>query len=150
MNKKIILTLTILSSFLITACSGSAKNRQHPIKKDEKRNTTCPVLKSEKWHAWLDTYQQPEGSYRLKVSGEILLPNPSYKIEWSEGPTDRMTPPGIRLLLNPVEAEGMSIQVITQIKVEYKTETPVPSYKHVSIYCKGKLLAQIQGVTLID
>lgn len=84
------------------------------------KNGSCPIIESDKWHAWIDRYQKTEGSYRLNVSGKVNLPTPAYEINWSIGSTDRMAPPGIRLFLEPVLQEGMAIQLITAKRVEYK------------------------------
>lgn len=117
--------------------------------------STCPVLiskkaKSEKWYAWLDRESVKGGQYRLNVNGEITLPNPGFDIHWSVGPTDRMHPPGLRLFLTPTPSNQMSIQVLTALPVQYHMDTPFARFRHVSIYCAGKQLAQIKDVVLTD
>ena len=113
-------------------------------------STTCTILESGKWHAWLDTYQQEKGFYRLNISGEVRLANPGYDLEWAVGPTDRMEPPGLNLFLSAVSKEGMHAQVITDVSVNYEMNTPISSFRHVSIVCGDKLLGQMVDVQLTD
>jgi hypothetical protein len=44
----------------------------------------------------------------------------------------------------------MTIQVLTNVPVKYYMDTPFAQFRHVSIYCAGKKLAQIIDVMLTD
>lgn len=144
----IILWLILLIPIL--SCSNQLKVIQSEPSEIAKQPKTCPIVESGKWHAWLDKYEQKSGLYRLNISGEILLPNPAFNLEWSKGPTDRMNPPGLRLFLKPVATDTMAIQVLTSTMAKYEMETPIPNYRHVSIYCEGKLLGKVSDVLLTD
>lgn len=139
-----------ISLLFITSCSNPMTKELESPTVQALKNGSCPIIESDKWHAWIDRYQKTEDSYRLNVSGEVNLPTPAYEINWSIGPTDRMAPPGIRLFLEPVSQEGMAIQLITTKKVEYNISTSIKHYRHVSIYCEGVLLVQINDVMLTD
>lgn len=155
--------LLLLQTLLIASCTNTVqKQASTPEQKQQPKeefnqqaiagqiNSTCPVLQSGKWYAWLDKEAQQEGQYRLNVNGEITLPNPGFDIQWSVGPTDRMHPPGLRLSLSPKPSNQMTIQVLTIVPVKYHLETPIAHFRHVSIYCAGKQLAQIPDVMLTD
>ncbi|MHA2940406.1 hypothetical protein ACXJY6_19195 [Vibrio sp. RC27] len=150
MSLPIIKLLLFIPLFSVVSCSTSntAGNEKPMVKTSQE--ITCPVLKSGKWHAWIDRFQQPEGSYRLNVSGEIQLPNPTYELIWSEGPTDRMTPPSLQLSLKPVQQEGMAIQVISTQTAKHEITTSIPHYRHISVYCEEKLLGKMSDVMLAE
>jgi hypothetical protein len=134
----------------IIACSNNTEVKTLPTNNVAQQSSSCPIIESGKWHSWLDRHDQPENSYRLQVSGEVLLPNPAYDFTWAEGPTDRMYPPEIRLYLTPIARDEMVIQVLTPMPIKYEMSTLITNYRHVSIYCEGKLLTQITDIKLTD
>jgi len=142
--------LYLIPLLLTVSCSNTVEVIETGVKEVVQQPLTCPIIESEKWHSWLDKYEQQEGSYRLNISGEVLLPNPAYKFKWLVGPTDRMSSPGLRLFLKPIAQAGMAIQVLTTLPVKYELKTPISNYRHVSIYCEDKLLVQIKDVVLTD
>ena len=150
MYKKSFLLLGLSSIFLLASCAKTVIVDKNTPEKVVKRSDACPIISSDKWHAWLDKYNKKEGSFRLNVSGEITLPNPSYSFEWSAGPIDRMYPPGLRLLLKPEKNKGMFTQIITDVPTLYQMNTPISKYKYVSIYCEGTELVKIENVVLTD
>lgn len=114
------------------------------------RGVSCPILKSDKWHAWFDRFTEKDGQYRLNVNGEVIMPHPGFTMQWSVGPTDRMHPPGLKLSLLPKASDMMVIQVLTTVPVKYYLETPISEFSRVSIFCGEKLLSRIEGVTATD
>ena len=84
--------------------------------------------------------------YELYISGEITLPHPGYNIEWLKGPLDRMNPPGLRIILQISESDAMTIQVITPVSVGQRFETPISTFRYISIYCGNKLINQFNDV----
>ncbi len=138
---------------LLSGCSNTAdiKEESEPsISKVVILDDNCAVIKSEKWHAWLDKYHENEGKNRLLVSGIITLPNPSYTIEWSSGPTDRMRPPTLRLRLTVDEVSNGSIQVISKVPVKFTMPTSLNQYRKVLVFCGDELLAEIPDVQMTD
>ncbi len=150
MYKQSLQLLGFLFTLLLVSCAKTVTESQPIPENVVKQKDLCPIIRSDKWHAWLDKYNQKEGSFRLNVSGELTLPNPAYHIEWTAGPIDRMYPPGLRLLLKPKKRDGMSIQVITDVPTSYQMDTPISRYRYVSIYCEGVELAKIENVVLTD
>jgi hypothetical protein len=114
------------------------------------RGVSCPILKSDKWHAWLDRFTEKDGQYRLNVNGEVTMPHPGFAMQWSVGPTDRMRPANLRLNLLPKALDVMVIQVLTTEPVKYYLETPISEFSSVSVFCGEKRLSRIEGVTLTD
>ena len=114
------------------------------------RSASCPILKSEKWYAWLDKFSKGNGQYRLNINGEVIMPSPGFAMQWSVGPTDRMRPPNLRLNLLPKAPDLMAIQVLTTVPVKYYLENPISEFNSVSIFCGEKLLSRIEDVTLTD
>lgn len=146
------ITLFAIASLLsLLGCSNASQSKDRNVNKSEKLAIeTCAILKSGKWHAWLDTYPQEKGSYRLNVVGEVRLPSPSYDLVWIVGPTDSMKPPRLSLFLKTLSQGGISAQVITDVTARYEMTTPIAHYHHLSIVCGNKLLEQIIDVQLTD
>ncbi len=149
MNKNILLLIAIIT---LNGCSNTTlvKPPASTDKAVSKQTLECPILQSDHWHAWLDKYEQKGNSFRLNINGEITLPHSAFYLKWSRGPLDRRSPPNLRLYLTPAPLEGMAIQVITKEMIDYKMNTAINHFKHVTIYCNNKLLAQIDDVTLTD
>jgi len=141
--------LIILGLFSCSTKKADIASEAPSIQQKEIHNNNvqgCPVLKSGKWHAWIkDSTNQSKG-YQLNVKGEVTLPNPGFDIVWSAGPTDRMNPPGLRLNLQPKPTSMMTIQVLTNVSVSHRLDTPLKGYRSVSIYCAGEILGSIKNV----
>jgi hypothetical protein len=156
-QKKMLKMIFGLSVLSLAGCSNTVQEQsagQAPdvaqVVENRRTESTCPILHSDKWYAWLDKEASKEGQFRLNVSGEITLPNPGFELEWSVGLTDRMRPPGLRLSLVPKSLNQMTIQVLTNVPVKYYMDTPIRQFRHVSIYCGQQQLAQIVDVMLTD
>ena len=107
-------------------------------------NSSCAVLKSRNWHAWID--RVAENKPRLNIVGEVDLPTPGYTVEWKPGILDRRQPPAQRLSLLLTPPEGMVIQVITPTQVNYVMPASSLEYRSILIYCGEQLLTTIPDV----
>ena len=145
--KKIIIYFSCL---ILTACSGSKPVAQETIPVENKmvnNDNMCKVLKSSNWQAAVK--KNDAGKINLKVTGDVMMPTPGYKIEWYRGPMDRRQPPSLRLILKATPPQGeASIQVLTQQNVEFIMDSPVPKYRSIIILCDDKKLTEIQDVAL--
>ena len=79
--------------FLASCADNQAKVKVDPKNIHEERNVSCPIIQSEKWHAWIDKFTQKKDSKRLIVVGEIVLPTPGFTVAWKQGATDRQYVP---------------------------------------------------------
>lgn len=111
---------------------------------------SCPIMPSEDWRATLVRLAANNGQYQLNVSATVTLPTPGYALSWSQGITDRMHPPGLRLTLSATAPKGMVIQVLTPTLVKHTIDTPIKAYRFVAIYCGAKLLGKIDNVHLAE
>lgn len=103
----------------------------------------CPVIDSRNWKAWT----APDGTgTTLHVAGEVDLPTPGYQVTWDLGPTDRMMPPGQRVILKAAPPDGLVAQVVTPTPVSFETPGAYPEYRTVIIVCDGAAIAEIEGV----
>jgi hypothetical protein len=134
----------------MASCSTSVQGKNHSIEQPNIADYHCPILKSEKWHVWLDKFTEKKGQYRLIVNGQITLPTPGFTMRWFVDSTDRMHPPSLRLMLQPKASNLITIQVLTTVPVEYTLETSLTEFNSVLIYCGEKLLSRIEGVNLTD
>ena len=138
--------------FILTGCSGSEPVAQETIPVDDKmvnNANICNVYESSNWQAAVK--KNDAGNLNLKVTGDVVMPTPGYKIEWNRGPMDRRQPPSLRLILKATPPAGVaSIQVLTQQNVEFIMDSPVPKYRSIIILCGDKKLSEIQDVALVN
>ncbi len=141
--------LSILISLLVLmSCKKEPQAITEVIKMSESEsNEHCPVLSSSDWVASLSK-QKGTSSYLLTVNGEVSMPTPGYSAEFIEGPTDRMNPPSMRLHVTFSEPKQMVIQVVSPKKISHTIGTPISTFRSVMVLCGGKLLAEINNVTL--
>lgn len=117
-----------------------------------KKQASCPVIETEQWTATLlpskQVSEESKGSrYTLALTGEVTLPTPGYTAVWSQGATDKMNPPSIRLHLSFSKPEQMVIQVLSPKKVKHSIDTPISSFRSVMVFCGNKLLTEIKNVS---
>ena len=110
------------------------------------QSTSCPVIDSRDWAAWINAMPGPDAEPTLIVTGEIDLPTPDYTIEITLGPADRMMPPGQYLDLAASAPDGMVAQVVTPTPVRFETRAVYPEYRKVVVRCGDTLLAEITDV----
>ena len=118
---------------------------RHSVIAETTEHSSCPVMGSRNWHAWIDRVAENES--RLNISGEVDLPTPGYQVEVKPGILDRRKPPAQRFSLSFTPPDGIVAQVITPTKVSYTMSTSILEYRSVIIYCGDKLLAEIPDVT---
>jgi hypothetical protein len=135
-------------SLFLVSCSGSDNTNNKNIARlsTEAGASTCPVYESTNWQARIKKTPNDNNMYELHISGDITLPHPGYNVKWVEGPTDRMNPPGMRISIQLSESDAMTIQVITTLSIEQSFETPISSFRQVSIYCGNRLITQFGHV----
>jgi hypothetical protein len=142
--------VTLCTILVLSGCTSKPKQQTVIAHSLNTSTDSCPVIASGKWHAWLDKVTEDEGQYRLVVEGEVTLPHPGFEIHWSQGPTDRMYSPGLRLSLLPKALDHMWVQVLTPVPVIYQLNTPISQFSSVQIYCDQTLLSAIVDVRLTD
>ena len=142
------ITFSLLLMGIITSCSQQTNIPEKQSSSGEivksVNNSSCPVMESRNWNAWIDRVGETEAS--LNVTGEVDLPTPGYKVEWQSGILDRRKPPAQRISISFVPPEGIVAQVITPTEVNFTMPSPILEYRSVTIYCGDKLLAEIPKV----
>ncbi|MDJ0742091.1 MAG: hypothetical protein QNJ32_01880 [Xenococcaceae cyanobacterium MO_167.B27] len=150
------LIFRVILSLMLTGCvvkSTRKQETQSPQNTDDGfsqplakplNDSSCAVMKSRNWHAWIDRVAENESS--LNIVGEVDLPNPGYTVEWKPGILDRRQPPAQRLSLLLTPPEGMVIQVVTPTKVNYVMPASSLEYRAILIYCGDQLLTEIPDV----
>jgi hypothetical protein len=140
--------LSYLFVFTLLGCHAAENINKQSINSHEK--STCPIIKSDKWHAWIDKATINKQLFRLNIHGEVELPNSGYQITWLRGPMDRMQPPKLSVNIVPQKREGMSLQVLSTMPVTYTLETPIKNFRAVAIYCGGELLTEMVDIQLTN
>lgn len=147
----------IIAGILISCSPGNLpeiqntlekQNTEEQVVKPTNTTTSCPIVESRNWHAWIDRVAENEP--RLVISGEVDLPTPGYEVEWRSRILDRRQPPAQGLSIFFTPPNGIVAQVITPTEVSFTMPSPVLEYRSVMIYCGDKLLADIPDVTPTD
>ena len=112
----------------------------------DERDTSCPVIDSRDWQAWINAMPGPDAKPMLIVIGEVDMPTPGYTIAITLGPMDRMMPPGQYLDLSATAPDGMVAQVVTPTPVRFETPAVYSEYRKIVVRCGGTLLAEITDV----
>jgi hypothetical protein len=141
-------TFALVGCLLLMGCNGRESNESPVVAPphSDSNDSNCPIYESTSWQARLKESPEVDNMYELYISGEITLPHPGYNIEWLKGPLDRMNPPGLRIILQISESDAMTIQVITPVSVGQRFETPISTFRYISIYCGNKLINQFNDV----
>ena len=149
---------------IVTGCSPAnlskaqstpeKQNTQEQIVESTNTTTSCPVIESRNWHAWIDRVAENEP--RLVVSGEVDLPTPGYEVKWRSRILDRLSsngdsqPPAQRLSISFTPPDGIVTQVITPTEVSFTMPSLLLEYSSVMIYCGDKLLVDLPDVVPTD
>lgn len=99
-----------------------------------------PVCPSESrgWSAWINAMPGPGAQRTLIVTGEVLLPDGA-SASLSEGPLDKMMPPGQRIALSIARAERAAGW--QQVRLELAPAQP--AYSSIIVGCGGSEVARI-------
>lgn len=123
-----------------------SSDAQDDVAMAEDQNSSCPVIDSRDWAAWVNAMPGPDAVRTLIVTGEVDMPTPGYSIDITLGPADRMMPPGQYLDLSVTPPDGMVAQVVTPMPVRFETPAVYPEYRKIVVRCGGTLLAEITDV----
>lgn len=100
----------------------------------------CPT-ETRSWSAWINAMPGPDARRTLIVTGEVLLPDGA-TARLSEGPLDRMMPPGQRVALSVERAE----RAAGWQQVRLEIAPALPAYGSVIVGCGDSEVARITPV----
>lgn len=145
---------TILTCLcLLTAVSGCTRTSipdQSIEKREPQNDSSCKVIDSRHWHAWVDQLSSINRKGRLIVVGQVDFPTPGFTINLRTMALDRANPPALRIVLEATEPEGPTMQVVTSTPVRFELENSLLNYREIIISCEGQVLATIPDVTPTD
>ncbi|MBF18484.1 MAG: hypothetical protein CME88_08915 [Hirschia sp.] len=107
--------------------------------------STCPVMDSRNWKAWISPSPESDTIGTLHVTGQVQLPKPGYGETWTLGISDRSMMPRQFLDLDLSEPEGMVMQVVTWRQVSFSTPAISEIYNAIIINCGGDVLETINS-----
>ncbi|WP_425407817.1 hypothetical protein [Hyphococcus sp.] len=151
---KILSSVSLASlMFVAQACSpaagpgrGDAPPPGNPEMGGDGDATTCPLIGSRNWKAWVNAMPGPDARPTLIVEGDVDAPTAGYTFSWQEGVADRSAVPFQRLHLTANPPDGMAAQVITTQTVRYEGPAIAENYRAVAVMCGEELLADITDV----
>lgn len=110
--------------------------------------SSCPVIESRTWAAWVNAMPGPKAANTLIVTGEIVLPTPGYTATLTAGMADRSARPVQQLILTLTPPDGVVAQVLTPTSVRYEGPAISQQYSGVRIMCGGAMLTEIDDVVV--
>lgn len=108
--------------------------------------TSCPVIESRDWAAWVNAMPGPGATKQLIATGQVVLPTPGYTVTLTAGMADRSATPMQQLILTATPPTGMVTQVLTTQPVRYEGPAISMNYRAVRIMCGGEMLSEITDV----
>lgn len=129
--KAAVMAAALLAGGCATAPAGGEEQIALPV---------CPT-ESRGWSAWINAMPGPNAQRTLIVTGEVLLPDGA-SATLSEGPLDKMMPPGQRIALSIARAERAAGW--QQVRVEIAPAQP--AYSSVIVGCGGSEVARLATV----
>ena len=135
------LALAALTSCMPTADAPPANAEPPPAS-----SSSCPVIESREWAAWVNAMPGPGATKELIATGQVVLPTPGYTVTLTAGMADRSATPVQQLILTATPPSGMVPQVLTTLPVRYQGPAISMNYKAVRIMCGGQMLSEIADV----
>jgi hypothetical protein len=108
--------------------------------------TSCPVIESSNWAAWVNAMPGPGATKELIATGEVTMPTPGYTLTLTAGMADRSATPVQQLILTATPPAGPVTQVLTTEKVRYQGPAITMTYRAVRIMCGGQMLGEVPDV----
>ncbi len=136
---------TVAITFIALAgCAADEPEPTAPPKPDPV--TSCPVIESRDWAAWVNAMPGPGAKAQLIATGQVTMPTPGYTVTLTAGIADRSATPTQQLILTATPPSGPVTQVLTTQPVRYQGPAISMQYRAVRIMCGGQMLSEIDDV----
>ena len=135
------------SLFLIATLAGCVQAPAAPPPSAPARPaaTSCPIIQSSDWRAWVNAMPGPGSTPTLIVTGKVVVPTGGYRIAWGEPLVMESYPVQVRVELIPTRAQGRFTQAL--VTKEVRGEWPMRErVGALTITCGPKTLARIAPV----
>ncbi|MFM9864059.1 MAG: hypothetical protein ACKVRO_10670 [Micropepsaceae bacterium] len=130
----------------LTNCTSAGEPPPPPIEPPSPQASSCPVIESRDWAAWVNAMPGPGTAKELIATGQIVLPTPGYTVTLTAGLADRSATPMQQLILTATPPTGMVPQVLTTQPVRYQGPAISMNYRAIRIMCGGQMLSEIADV----
>jgi|EndMetStandDraft_4_1072995.scaffolds.fasta_scaffold16912_4 type IV pilus biogenesis protein CpaD/CtpE len=124
----------VLSALVLATLAGCATT-------PPAASTACPATRN--WTAFINAMPGPGAQPSLIVTGEANVPGGMQAV-LRPGPTDRMMPPGQRLVLATEPGGGAS----GWQPVRAEIAPALPTYREVIVTCDGQRVWRIEGAAI--
>ncbi len=118
---------------------------------NDAQETTCPVLDSSDWAAWVNAMPGLEGP-SLIVTGVVTLPTPGYSVTLEAGTSDRSMRPvqNVELSARPPAMDAPQVLSDYEVRFEMPSAAPINGntapFTAVRVNCAGQEIARIEPV----
>lgn len=129
---------------LLAGCSAAVPPPQ-PLPPSPGPGTTCPVIESSKWKAWVDAMPGPTSRPRLVVTGRVTVPTGGWRFAWRDVRVMESHPVQVAAELEAIPPAGPATQALVTHDVHLDWPVP-PPVGTVTIRCGGRVLATIDSV----
>ncbi|WOI52546.1 hypothetical protein [Parvularcula sp. LCG005] len=134
-------------ALIMSGCTAEEERSKEQTEQMDKVASSCPIMKSRDWQAWVDAVPGAEAQRTLRISGQVDLPTPGYSWSFKEGVADRSATPRQTLMLELTPPDGMVTQVVTTEQIDYSGPALAPSYRAIVITCQGETIAEVTDVS---
>ena len=129
------LLLTPVIALTVTACQTASLPPP----------TSCPVLRSSEWQAWVNAMPGPNARPELVATGKVVVPTGGYTFRWGSPRVMESYPVQVSVELIPVPPQGAASQALVthDVRGEWPMAPPVGSF---SVTCGGRVLGRVSPV----
>jgi hypothetical protein len=107
--------------------------------------TTCPILSSSDWQAWVNAMPGPNSQPKMIATGKVTVPTGGYAFRWGAPRVMESYPVQVSVELIPVPPSGPATQALTtqDVRGEWPMSPPVGAF---TVTCGGRTLARVSPV----
>ena len=107
--------------------------------------TSCPVVSSNDWNAWVNIMPGPNMQPKLIATGKVTVPSGGYSFRWGDPRVMESYPVQVSVELIPVPPAGPATQALVthDVRGEWQMQPPVGSF---TVTCGARVMARVSPV----
>ena len=107
--------------------------------------TSCPIVSSSDWQAWVNAMPGPNSRPTLITTGKATVPTGGYAFRWGSPRVMESYPVQVSVELIPVPPAGPASQALVthDVRGEWPMSPPVGAF---TVTCGGRVLGRVSPV----
>ena len=109
------------------------------------RPSSCPIVSSRDWQAWVNAMPGPNARPDLIVTGKVTVPTGGYTFRWGSPRVMESYPVQVSVDLIPIPPSGMATQALAthDVRGEWPMAPPVGA---LTVRCGDRVLGRVAPV----